>query len=109
LQSLGLDFKSLSIFKDSITVVLPKPNRPDYTRAKAYCPIVLLNCLGKLFEKILANRMQYEAQKYAAIHPAQFGGTMQHSTIDAGICLVHNIRQAWNKNMSSAILLLNVA
>lgn len=73
------------IFKVSRTVIIAKPKRPDYTKPKAYRPIVLLNCLGKLMEKILSRRMQFEAQKYGLMHPCQFGGMMQHSTTDAGI------------------------
>lgn len=96
-------------FKRSITVVIPKPKKPDYSRASAYCPIVLLNCLGKLMEKVLAKRMQFETQKFNITHPCQYGGTMQHSTVDAGIQLVHNIKQAWNKKLDSTVLLLDVS
>lgn len=97
------------MFKVSRTVVIPKPNKPDYTKAKAYRPIVLLNCLGKLLEKILAWRLQFEGQKLGLLHPCQFGGTMQHSTVDAGVQLVHNIRQAWKASMDSSALLLDVS
>lgn len=83
-----------TVFKRSHTVIIPKPNKPDYSKAKAYRPIILLNCLGKLLEKVLARRMQFDAQKYGIMHPCQFGGTIQHNTTDAGIQLVHNIRQA---------------
>lgn len=96
-------------FKESHTVVIPKPGKPDYTKAKAYRPIVLLNCLGKLLEKIVARRMQFDAQKFGVMHPCQFGGTAQHSTTDAGIQLVHNIRQAWRRGMDSSALLLDVS
>ncbi|GJE96989.1 hypothetical protein PsYK624_131990 [Phanerochaete sordida] len=96
-------------FKESRTVVIPKPGKADYTVPKAYRPIVLLNCLGKLLEKILARQMQAMAQAAGVMHPGQFGGTMQHSTTDAGICLVHNIKEAWNQGMESAALLVDVA
>ncbi|GJE94756.1 hypothetical protein PsYK624_109280 [Phanerochaete sordida] len=97
------------IFKRSRTVVIPKPNKPDYSRAKAYRPIVLLNCLGKLLEKVIARRMQFDSQKYGLMHPCQFGGAMQHGTQDAGIQLVHNIQQAWKRGIDSSALLLDVA
>lgn len=97
------------LFKESVTVVIPKPNKPDYSRAKAYRPIVLLNCIGKLLEKIIAKRMQFDGQQAGVLHPCQFGGTMQHSTTDAGIQLVHNIRQAWGQGLSTSALLLDVS
>ena len=49
---------------------------------------------GKLFEKVLAKCLQFDAQKYGLLHLCQFGGTMQKSTIDAGVQLVQNIGQA---------------
>lgn len=98
-----------TVFKWSVTVVIPKPNKPDYSRAKAYRPIVLLNCLGKLLEKMIAKRMQFEGQKYGILHPCQFGGTLQHSTTDAGVQLVHNVRQAWKRGLNTSALLLDVS
>jgi hypothetical protein len=35
-------------WRQSTTIVIPKPNKPDYSNPKAYRPIALLNCLGKL-------------------------------------------------------------
>ncbi|KAK7912203.1 hypothetical protein PG985_014684 [Apiospora marii] len=44
-------------WKTAIGVVLPKRNKPDYSRPKAYRPISLLPCLSKLLEKLFANRL----------------------------------------------------
>ena len=46
-------------FKHSKTVVIPKPEKPAYNIPKAFHPIVLLNTLGKLFEKVIANWLQH--------------------------------------------------
>jgi hypothetical protein len=48
-------------FKDTITVVLRKPGKDDYTQPKAYRPTALLNTLGKTLEAIIANRLAYMA------------------------------------------------
>lgn len=98
-----------SSLKLSNTVVIPKPHKPDYSRAKAYRPIVLLNCIGKLLEKIIAKRLQFDAQKFGILHPCQFGGTMQHSTTDAATLLIHNIKQAWKQGLDSSALLLDIS
>lgn len=96
-------------FKESQMVVLPKPKRPDYALPKAYRPICLLNCMGKLFEKVLARHMQYTAQKYGIAHAGQYGGLMQHATTDADVALVHTIKTCWNQGLESAALLVDVA
>ena len=76
-----------SHFKESTSVIIPKPNKPDYTIPKAYRPIALLNTLGKLLTKILANRLQHDAAEFNILHRDQFGGIQGHSTIDAGLVL----------------------
>ena len=40
-------------WKDALVVVIPKPNKPNYSLPKAYRPISLLECCGKLLEKIV--------------------------------------------------------
>ena len=40
-------------FKMSMTVVIPKPNKAIYNSPKFFHPIVLLNTMGKLFEKMI--------------------------------------------------------
>lgn len=97
------------VFKRSITVVIPKPNKPDYSKAKAYRPICLLSVFGKLFEKILARRMQFDGQKYGVLHPCQFGGTIQHSTVDVGMQVVHFVHEAWARNLVPSMLLLDIS
>ena len=37
--------------------ILAKPDKPDYSIPKAYRVISLLNCLGKISERILAKRL----------------------------------------------------
>jgi hypothetical protein len=49
------------IFKESVSVIIPKPGKPHHNMPKMFRPIVLLNTLGKLFEKMLAQCMQYDA------------------------------------------------
>ncbi len=71
-------------FKDSVSVVIPKPGKPSYSTPKAFRPIVLLNTLGKLIEKMIANRCQFDMIDLDLVHPNQFGGVRQRSTEDAG-------------------------
>jgi len=80
-----------SIFKESTSVIIPKPGKPNYATPKMFRPIVLLNTMGKLCEKMLARRMQFDAVRANVLHPNQLGGIIQRSTEDAGIYLCHTI------------------
>lgn len=42
-------------FKETVTVVLRKQGKDDYTQPKAYRPIALLNTVGKTLEAVIAN------------------------------------------------------
>lgn len=38
----------------AVAVALQKPNKPDYSQPRAYWLITLLECMGKLLEKVVA-------------------------------------------------------
>ena len=46
-----------SHFKRSTVVIIPKPNKKVYDSPKAFRPIVLLNTIGKLIEKVIGERL----------------------------------------------------
>ena len=79
-------------FKISTTVVISKPNKTLYDNLKVFRPIVLLNTLGKLVEKVIAERLQFIVASNNFIHPSQLSGLKFKSTNDAGIALTHIIR-----------------
>ena len=80
-----------SYFKCSSTVIIPKPNKAAYDQPKSFHPIVLLNTLSKLIEKVVAERLQFLIMKNDFIHPSQLGGLKFKSTTDAGVALTHII------------------
>ncbi|KAF8690259.1 hypothetical protein AX14_003041 [Amanita brunnescens Koide BX004] len=98
-----------SYFKDSQSVIIPKPNKPDYSVPKAYRPIALLNTLGKLLTKILANRLQHDAAEFGLLHRDQFGGIQKHSTIDAGLSLVDFISEHRERGWHTSVCAIDVA
>ena len=98
-----------SYFKDSQSVIIPKPNKPDYSVPKAYRPIALLNTLGKLLTKILANRLQHDAAEFGLLHRDQFGGIQKHSTIDAGLSLVDFISEHREQGWHTSVCAIDVA
>ena len=48
-----------SHFKISTTIVIPKFNKTLYNTPKLFRPIVLLNTLGKLIEKVISDKLQF--------------------------------------------------
>ena len=61
-------------FKQSETVVLPKPGKKDLTIAKSYRPISLLDTLGKALESILAQRIAIAVEKHRLLPKGHLGG-----------------------------------
>jgi len=93
-------------FKRSTMIVIPKPNKKSYNSPKAFRPIVLLSTVGKLIEKVIGERLQFNIASNKFIHPSQLGGLKFKSTIDAGIALTHIIYTGWVKNLSTSTLML---
>ena len=79
-------------FKYSSIIIIPKPNKMSYDQLKAFRPIVLLNTLGKLIEKVIAERLQFTVISNNFIHPSQLGGLKFKSTTDAGVVLTHIVQ-----------------
>ena len=48
-------------WRKRIEAILKKSNKSDYSNFKAYRIITLLECMSKISEKIIANRLAYYA------------------------------------------------
>ena len=62
----------------SKVVLIPKPNK-DHRAAKGWRPINLINCIGKLAEKVVADNLQ----EAGLFHKGQFGGIRGRSALEA--------------------------
>ena len=80
-----------SHFKILTTVIIPKPNKALYDSPKLFHSIMLLNITGKLFEKIIGERLQFLSISNNFIHSCQLGKLKHRSTTDVGIALNHFI------------------
>ena len=78
-------------FNRSSTVIIPKPNTPLYDSPKLFRPIILLNTLGMLIEKVIGERIQFHVITNNFIYPSQLGGLKFKSTINVGVALMHII------------------
>ena len=96
-------------FKESVSVIISKPGKPAYNTPKAFQPIVLLNTLGKLIEKMIARQLQFDAVKYSVLHPNQLGGIAQRSTENAGLFFTHLVCSCWAKGLKTSIVAFDIA
>jgi len=90
-------------------IIIPKPNKMLYDQAKLFRPIVLLNTLGKLIEKVIAERLQFTVINNNFIHLSQLGGLKFKSTMDAGVALTYIVHSGWAKSKTTSTLAFNIS
>ena len=96
-------------FKHSFTVIIPKPNKKAYDQPKYFHPIVLLNTLGKIIKKVIAERLQFTVTSNDFVHLSQLGGLKFKSTTDAGVTLTHIVHSEWAKNKTMSTLAFDIS
>ena len=97
-----------SSWKQSLVAVIPKNNKKDMALPKSHRPIQLIECLGKLVEKIAAKRITFELGKYELLPFNQFGGRSNSSCLDAGLSLCHDIMEARDRDLVSSFLAIDI-
>ncbi|KAI0998445.1 hypothetical protein K3495_g9750, partial [Podosphaera aphanis] len=95
-------------FKESTTIVLRKPQKPRYDTPKSYRPIALLNTMGKLLEKLVANRISKAAEDFNLLPEEQMGARPKRSTISAIELLTEQIHAIWGKDKKRVASLLSL-
>ena len=96
-------------FKYLSTVIIPKPNKMSYDQLESFHPIVLLSTLGKLIEKVIAERIQFTVVSNDFIHPSQLGGLKFKSTTDASVTLTHIVHSGWVKDKMTSTLAFDIS
>ena len=79
-------------WKESITVILRKPGKPDYSAPKAYRPIALLNTTTKLLSAVMAERTVYILETHNLLPATHFGGRPGRTTKDSLHLLESTVR-----------------
>ena len=97
-------------WRKAIGVILAKPHKPSYEVPKAYRVISLLNCLGKVSERIVANRLSTFASDTTRglLHPSQMGGRKQRSAVDAALLLTDFVEGAKARHQKASVALLDI-
>jgi hypothetical protein len=80
-------------WRQSITAILKKPHKPDYSSPQAYRPIALLDVIGKVLEGVISCRLAYWICPTGWMSDLQFGRVPGRSCTDAGLWFTHKIRE----------------
>lgn len=92
------------VFKNATLYALPKPGKRSRSLSRFYRLIVLLSCLGKALERIVARRLAYIALKCKLFNLLHFGATPRRSAVDAVATLTHDIEKAFrDKKIMTAL------
>ena len=83
-------------FKEANTVILKKPNKPDYSEPKAYRPIALLDTLGKALETVISKRLAGLAESHNLLPQQQMGARKGRSVETALESLTDAVHTVWN-------------
>jgi hypothetical protein len=84
-------------------IALPKPGKTDYSEPRAYRLIPLLECIGKVLEKIMADRLTYFLNKHTLTPFSQFGACKGSSTTDVALTFTHR-----NKGLVTSALTIDI-
>ena len=95
-------------WRRALVVAIPKPERDDYSLAKNYRPISLLECMSKLIEKAMSKRFLYDVDQLKIIPMTQFGTRAFSCTLDAGLTLTHDVQTALAAKMKCGALLFDI-
>ena len=68
-----------------------------------------MNTLGKLIEKVIAERLQFTVVNNNFIHLSQLGGLKFKSTMDASVTLTHIICSGWAKGKTTSTLAFDIS
>src|SRR5437764_1177819 len=95
-------------FRESITVALRKLNREDYTIAKAYRPIALLNTIGKTLEAVMAEKLTNVTEANRLLPETQMGARHKRSAITALQLLTEQVHTIWGSGQNQVTTVLSM-
>ncbi|GIX70133.1 probable RNA-directed DNA polymerase from transposon BS [Caerostris darwini] len=97
-----------AIWKTAKVALIPKTHK-DQTHPSGYRPICLLPCWGKIFDKIIAERLSFFLEDRNLLNNLQFGFRKKRSTINALQNIISFISNAHARNHVTCIISLDVA
>ena len=87
---------------------MKKPNKSDYTLAKAWRPISPLSTLSKILEAVVAERILYVVESANLLPTNHFGARKRRSAEQALVLLQERIYNAWRKGKVLSLVSFDV-
>lgn len=84
------------------------PNKLDYTVVKSDHIISLLNFLGKVCGRVVADMLPKWCEVYHILHKSHIGSRRQRSAFDIISRVVNRVQRTWSERKQAGILLMNV-
>ena len=79
-------------------IVIPKPFKESYNSCKSYRPVTLESLIGKVFIRIIYNRLLWFFETNNLFSPTQDAYRHGHSCNDLVLRLTQTIQDSWNRN-----------
>ena len=95
-------------WRNAKIIPLKKPNKEDYTRARAWRPILLLATLGKILEAVVAERISYLVEEHNLLPGSYFGARKKRSTEQVLIVLQESIYKAWKSRKVLSLISFDI-
>lgn len=96
------------IWREATLASIRTPNKSDYTIHKAYRPISLPTCLGKVWEKIIASRLGYFPEIYHLLNKWQIGSRLKRSAVKGSFLIAITGDIAKHKGITIPSLCMDV-
>ena len=95
-------------WREFTTIVLRKPNKPNYKNPKAYQPIALISTIAKVLTSIVAENLSQVVEQHQILPKTHFGNRPGRSTTDAAHYLIYKILTAWQSDKVASVLFLDI-
>ena len=95
------------IWDTSEVIFIRKPDKSSYASAGAYRPLTLASCIGKIFERILDQRMREHIDATFALDDDQEGFCTGRSTVRYLFRMVSNLTEIKRQKLNCIILFID--
>jgi hypothetical protein len=95
-------------WRNAKIIPLKKPEKGNYSLAKAWRPISLLSTLGKTLEAVVAERISYAIEAHGLLPTNHFGARKQRSAEQALLLLQECIYKAWRSKKVLSLISFDV-